>query len=176
MREVKLVLPQRKYMASYAVACREFLESGRGHTLGGQILNDLAWQDDLLAKFKRARLGLHGEPEMVPATTYWLVAGDEYIGTGRLRHRLKEHLLTYGGHIGYSIRPAQRGRGYGTLQLKLLLEQARLREIATALITCDDNNAASYRVIEKNGGLLRDIVMVRFDEKEHVVRRYTVDI
>ena len=46
---------------------------------------------------------------------YWLVDGGEYI-QAKLPFVLElrsPYLLTYGGHIGYSIRPSKRRQGYG---------------------------------------------------------------
>ena len=64
------------------------------------------------------------------------------------------HLEREGGHVGYDIRPSERNRGYGTEILRLTLEEARVRNIVPILVTCDDDNIASIRVIEKNGGRL----------------------
>ncbi len=41
----------------------------------------------------------------VPVTALWIVEGESYLGRVSLRHRLTEHLLTWGGHIGYGVRP-----------------------------------------------------------------------
>jgi predicted acetyltransferase len=54
-----------------------------------------------------------------------------------------------GGHIGYSIRASERGKGYGTKMLKMVLPKVKELEIDRALITCDDTNIASQKVIEK---------------------------
>ena len=54
--------------------------------------------------------------------------------------------------------PPLRGKGYGTQMLRFALEKARALGIERALVTCDDNNIASARVIENNGGKLADKV------------------
>ncbi|HWO07164.1 MAG TPA: GNAT family N-acetyltransferase [Candidatus Paceibacterota bacterium] len=94
----------------------------------------------------------------VPATEFWLVDGDEYIGSVNIRHRLTEYLRTLGGHIGYDIRPSKRGRGYGTKILELALPKARELGIERVLVTCDATNVASRKIIEKNGGVLKNSV------------------
>jgi predicted acetyltransferase len=58
------------------------------------------------------------------------------------------------GHIGYSVVPWKRGRGYATSALRLLLEQITEEGLAYVELTTDADNAASRRVIEKNGGTL----------------------
>ncbi|MDR0445577.1 MAG: GNAT family N-acetyltransferase [Oscillospiraceae bacterium] len=45
------------------------------------------------------------------------------------RHRLTEYLLNIGGHIGYSVRPSERCKGYGKLQLELALDKCRERGV-----------------------------------------------
>jgi len=73
-----------------------------------------------------------------------------------LRHRLNDYLLTYGGHIGYSVRPSERQNGYATQMLRLTLEQARARGIGKVRICCDHYNVASAKTIRANGGVLED--------------------
>jgi hypothetical protein len=61
------------------------------------------------------------------------------------------------GHIGYCIRPAERGKGYGNHILRLTLAEGRSMGIERFLITCDEGNAPSSRVIEWNGGVLESM-------------------
>lgn len=89
-----------------------------------------------------------------------------------MRHRLTEALRRYAGHIGYGVRASEQGKGYGTLMLKLALERARELGIKQVLITCDDDNMASARVIEKNGLALQDRIVNEVDGKQVVTRRY----
>src|SRR5262249_5427458 len=73
-----------------------------------------------------------------------------------IRHRLTPWLLERGGHIGYDVRPSARNNGYATSMLGDSLPIARRLSIADVLVTCDVDNSASRRVIEKNGGQLED--------------------
>jgi predicted acetyltransferase len=61
-----------------------------------------------------------------------------------------------GGHIGYDIRPSARRRGHATAMLAAALPVARSLGIGPALLTCDEDNTASRRVIEANGGVVED--------------------
>ena len=74
------------------------------------------------------------------------------MGMSRLRHGLVPHLKKEGGHIGYHIRPSERNQGYGTRILGLTLDKARELGLSEVRVTCDQDNIASVRVIEKNGG------------------------
>lgn len=171
MRGLKLVAPGAEYMADYVTACREFAADGRVNS-GKSHNYDADWQAWLLHNFKRDHLGLGLKPSFVPQSTFWLVRGDTYLGTGNIRHWLAPHLLLYGGHIGYSIRAAWRGQGLGTYLLGLLLPKARTFNIATALIMCDDSNIASSKIIEKNGGHLHSVINIELDGKPRTMRRY----
>lgn len=81
---------------------------------------------------------------------------ERLVGMTNLRHRLNDYLLTYGGHIGYSVRPSERQNGYATQMLRLTLEQARARGIGKVRICCDHYNVASAKTIRANGGVLED--------------------
>jgi predicted acetyltransferase len=91
----------------------------------------------------------------VPQTTYWYMAGRVHlVGSSSIRHRLTPALEDVGGHIGYVVRPCERRRGHGTRLLALTLKKARELGLGRVLLTTDVDNAASRKVIEKNGGIL----------------------
>ncbi|MDI9540519.1 MAG: GNAT family N-acetyltransferase [Bacillota bacterium] len=85
---------------------------------------------------------------------------------------MNDALEQRGGHIGYGIRYSEWNRGYGTKMLALALEKAKGMHISPVLITCNDDNIASARVIEKNGFVLKDKILVSIDGKDYLTRRY----
>ncbi|GAA1621240.1 GNAT family N-acetyltransferase [Actinoplanes couchii] len=93
----------------------------------------------------------------VPCTFRWIVEGDRYLGAIALRHELNDFLLDAGGHIGYGVRPSERKRGLATWACAETLTVARERGMDRVLVTCDVDNPASARVIERNGGVLEDV-------------------
>ena len=97
----------------------------------------------------------------VPQTTYWLIDNDEFIGRVSIRHRLTEHLLKEGGHIGYDIRPSKRKMGYGKRILELSLPKTKSLGITKILVTCNETNVASKRIIEANGGVFENAVEIQ---------------
>ena len=130
---------------------------------------------DLLRKQKANSHGEHLLPGRVPETVYFLVRDGSYlIGSSRLRHSLTPSLENEGGHIGYDIRPSQRGKGYATVLLRMVLEEARGLGLSGVLVTCDEINIASARVIEKNGGKLINKVVA--EEGGQLVRRYWIEL
>lgn len=94
----------------------------------------------------------------VPMTTLWWVAGEEFLGRIAVRHRLTPGLRLQGGNIGYDVRPGARRRGHATAMLAAALPIAASLGIREALLTVDETNAGSRRVIEANGGRYADSV------------------
>lgn len=111
-----------------------------------------------------ARLRREGDESVPPAAglvhaAYWWILdeNDTVLGAISLRYALTDFLLQAAGHVGYSTRPSARGCGVASWALGEVLGAARLRPLDSVLITCDDENAASARVIEKHGGVLEDV-------------------
>lgn len=161
----ELILPTGRLGPSFAESVREFLAEGRAgpddRTLLGNLVEQAGppedtgpWTDRVLA-FERM-LTTDPPATFVPSTTYWWAEGDTFLGRINLRHRLNEHLSVYGGHIGYDVRPTARRRGHATAMLAAALPHAAALGIEKALITCDDDNTASRKVIEANGGVCED--------------------
>ena len=90
------------------------------------------------------------------------------LGFLNLRLRLNEDLLNYAGHIGYSIRPSERGKSYAKETLRQGLQVAKEKNIKKALVTCSVNNPASRAVILANGGILEDV--------RNGVERYWIEV
>ena len=100
-------------------------------------------------------VGRNLAPGRVPQSIFWLVRdGQRILTCSRLRHTLNTFLEQVGGHIGYDVRPSERRRGYGTQILRMTLDKARDLGLKQVLVTADSPNVASWRIIEKNGGVL----------------------
>lgn len=92
-----------------------------------------------------------------PHTLYFAINDDnKIVGAIGIRWKQVPALMTFGGLIGYSIRPSQRGKGYASEMLKLALNKFKNTNIENVLITCKDFNIASKKVIEKNGGIFEN--------------------
>lgn len=89
----------------------------------------------------------------VPCTTFWYVAGERYLGTLILRHRLTPELAEFGGHIGYHVVAPWRRRGHATRMLAAGLVECRRLGLERVLLTCAADNEPSRRVIIANGGV-----------------------
>jgi predicted acetyltransferase len=106
----------------------------------------------------------------------FLVATVEEVVVGRvsIRYQLNDFLLRLGGHVGYVVAPSFRRKGYATEILRQTLPIARSAGLKRLLLTCDDDNIASRRVIEVNGGVLENVV---WEEGLRLPkRRYWIDL
>ena len=110
-----------------------------------------------LAGNQDMEMGLHLPEGWVPSIQLVGFVEDEAVGFLNLRLRLNDYLLNQGGHIGYSVRPSARGKGYAKAMLQQGLELAQTKNIDRVLVTCDENNPASRAVIVANGGRLEDV-------------------
>ena len=147
--------PTARVHDSFVEAIREYRAEGRYPRLDPADLADADQFRRYLDRLRAdARPGLLRRRYRVPQTNLWLTDGDEFLGQLSIRHALNRRLRYKGGHIGYGVRPSRRRRGYATLMLRLSLPVANQLGIDPALITCDDTNVASRRVIEANGGRL----------------------
>jgi predicted acetyltransferase len=95
----------------------------------------------------------------VPISTLWYLDGPGYLGSVIIRHRLTPELMQRGGHVGYHVAPRHRRKGHATAILAAAVNHCRnTLGIAHILVSCDQSNVASRRVIECNDGVLENIV------------------
>lgn len=153
---MQLIIPSINYEKSYLKAIDEARDE-TGTTLLSRPMKNQAFEDFVQQKKEEAQ-GLHLPLGWVPATELWLIDGGEFIGWVNIRHTLTDSLLQVGGHIGYWIRPSKRNLGYGKEILRLALPEAEKLGITKILLTCDDTNIGSQKIIEANGGILENIV------------------
>lgn len=111
---------------------------------------------------------------LVPSSTYLGIREkDNYIvGMIDIRHYLNEYLTEAGGHIGYGVRKTERNKGYAKQMLKLALEKCKKLKIKRVLITCDEDNIASEKVILSANAKLEDIRNVDGENK----KRFWIDL
>ena len=110
----------------------------------------------------------------VPSTFLFGFVGPRIVGRVSIRHSLSPVLERMGGHIGYVVVPEFRRRGYATAMLRLALRIAHdTLGIRRVLVTCDDDNVGSIKTIERNGGVLENVVEGRGLDKPK--RRYWIE-
>ncbi len=153
----RLIVPDAAYEASYRRAVTEFAAEGRSdeaEALGHDTF------DVFVARLRDLADGAGLPHGYVAGSTLWLVEDGEFLGRIDIRHELTDALRRFGGHVGYLIRPSRRRQGYGTLALAFALDECRAGGLDRVLLTCDLDNLASRRIIERNAGTLEDVINV----------------
>jgi predicted acetyltransferase len=171
---MRLIRPSRKYQRSFLAALEEVRRQSpkqRGSFHFDLNINSGNFHEYLKKRRDEAR-GVNLKRGRVQQTKFWLVDKGEYIGQLNLRHRLNASLRKIGGHIGYWIRPSQRRRGYGKKILALGLKEAKKLGIKNALLTCDNDNIGSIKIIEASGGVFKNEII--HNKKEKPKRRYWI--
>lgn len=145
----RLVLPSEKYRTTYC-------ETKRANT----AVQNADWNtfqveqfDEYVAYIRKLALG-KDIGKATPQSRYWLIDGEKFIGEIHIRHRPSGQVIP--SHIYYEIAPQYRGQGYGKLILKLGLRKVKKLRLHTVTIVCHKENVASRRIIESNGGVLRE--------------------
>lgn len=131
---------------------------------------------DWLIKIENENKGINMEEGRVPSTVFFLMNdGNRILGHISIRHNIDNVFLKlYGGHIGYGIRPSERNKGYGTIMLHLALVKCKELGLEDVMITCKDNNVGSYKTIENNYGIQKDLIYIK--EENSYFRRYWINI
>lgn len=156
MSKLILVPVSEEYKEEILSYRRECLENGEAHIEGAGGLEDFEVFENYE---KQLRLYRENPPSGRVKATQFLGAKDgRVVGMLNLRHELNDYLLSFGGHIGYSVRPSERGHGYAAEMLTLALDECRKLGILRVLITCNDDNAASAKTIMKCGGVMENKV------------------
>ena len=149
----ELILPCTKYIKSVKDAHQEQFQHGEiskevWNKISADLTDPESYVREILDKSKGIGLG----PGQVIVTRYWLIDKDDYIGTLGLRKDITPEKKNKEGNIGFQIRPSKRGMGYGTKILKLGLQKAKEVGLKSVYINCSENNTASKKIIENNGG------------------------
>lgn len=146
----------------------EFEQSQSAHDGGFWDAENFDYEE-WLERNRDMEMGLGIPDGWVPAVQLVAFARDgQAVGFLNLRLRLSDYLLEEGGHIGYSIRPSERGKGYAKESLRQGLQVAKEKNIKRALVTCSRENPASRAVILANGG--------QFEDVRNGTERYWIDL
>ncbi len=145
----RLIEPDEKMTTEFLAMAKEYEATGSDRYKSA--LENYSVYLEQVSNYAR---GIKLNTDRVPESEFWLVDSGKIVARSKLRHRLNRALEHEGGHIGYDVRPSERRKGYGTLLLELTLEKAGELGLDKVLLTCDTDNIASVKIIEKNGGKL----------------------
>lgn len=173
--KLRLLRPDADNIGQYGDYRREFLENGDSMD-GTGPMRRCERADEWLARVRS-----YESPDTLPeglviATQYILVRESDgrLLGMLQLRHTLNDYLAKYAGHIGYSVRPSERRRGYAKRMLAMALDEARALGLARVMISCASDNEGSRRTILANGGVFHSTVWD--EEDQETLERYWIEL
>ena len=174
---LKLIEAEEKYLAQYKEAyieCLNQIKLGKMKKHSMMFFNPE--EEDIIQIFKDNRDQTKLPVHYVPSYDFFAVDDDRFIGIIHIRVRLTENLIRYGGHIGYAVNPKYWNMGYGKEILRIGLKEFKnLIKEDKILITCDDDNIGSAKIIEANGGILENKVENEDAGEKFITRRYWIN-
>lgn len=172
--ELELVIPTMEYKKDVEEYLREFLDNGENEIAGDGGLDRIRDFDKWLEKIQNDLSVDTIDKDRIPATLYLTIrkSDKKIVGNVQIRHFLNEKLLNYGGHIGDSVRPSERRKGYATEQIRLALGKCKELGIDNVLMDCDKTNIGSAKAIQNNGGVLENEIYV----ENELVQRYWISL
>ena len=167
---INLVKPDAAYKAPY-MEMLEYWKSTEEPLEPWVLRQDASDFDALIRRLEDLSCG-SCVTGIVPSSTFWILESEtgRVVGAVNIRHYLNEELLRVWGNIGYGIRPDERSKGYATHALALALEKCQGLRMKCVLLGCHKDNAASARVIQKNGGVLENEVA----DDGKIIQRYWI--
>ena len=168
---MKLIEPTMEYAEQIRAYRKEFLDSGDSMD-GTGALRRYENPEDWIA-FSNSCLDPLTVPDGLAAATQYLFVREEdrkIVGMIQIRHSFNDYLEKFGGHIGYSVAPSERRRGYATQMLRMALLKCRELGIVKVLITCIKGNEGSRKTILNNGGVYESTVYDPDEEKAYIER------
>lgn len=125
-------------------------ETGSGNKANGMNIKEFEEYKKRLVNHSNGKGLKENETQKI---TYVAYNNDYPVGTIGLRLELNDYWRKHSGHIGYTVRPTERGKKYGTEMLSLVLQKAKEKGMKEVYLQCNNKNIASQKTIEGNGGV-----------------------
>ncbi|MBO7718618.1 MAG: GNAT family N-acetyltransferase [Methanosphaera sp.] len=150
---IRLLNPDMEYMEAISDFKEEFIIHGEEDIPGGELMD----RTDSITQWIEY---VNNNRDKNTLAAGWVVSDtfiavdevDNVVGVIVLRHELNDFLKDF-GHIGFSVRPSERGKGIATYMLRKVLEVARKINLSQLQLSCMDDNIPSKKIILANGGI-----------------------
>lgn len=176
MEKLILVTPTSDYVHDITCFRHEIEEAGDADSFAGcSRLEYYSRVEDWIEYVYLNQFPENVSEGHVPANVYLALreSDNKVIGIIDLRHHINHPVLgVWGGHIGYTVRPCERGKGYAAKMLRLNLENARKLGLDKVMVTCSPDNPASEKTILANDGVYEKTVEVDGSQ----IKRYWITL
>lgn len=175
MDKLRLIEPTMEYANEILSFRQEFLDCGDSMD-GSSSLKKFERAEDWLEKLQCYKHRETVPPGRVPATQLICIreSDGKLVGMIDVRHMLSDYLRDFGGHIGYSVRPSERRKGYAAWMLQNVLPYCKSLGIDDVLVTCLADNEGSRRTILRNGGVYAETVQE--PQEDVLLEKYWIHI
>lgn len=159
MDELILVKSSAEYSDQISEYRREFLDAGDSMD-GCGPLRRLEDPVEYIKACHEYENPATAPSHLVTATQFFFIrkSDNRVVGMLQVRHYFNDYLEKYAGHIGYSIRPSERRKGYAKAMLKESLPFCKELGLKKVLVCCTDGNIGSEKTILANGGVYESTV------------------
>lgn len=170
MEEFILTRPTSEYASQIVEYRQEFLDAGDSMD-GTGPLRRTSNPEEYIQICLDHEDPLKVPSHLVPATQFFFIrkSDNKLVGMIQVRHHFNDYLEKYAGHIGYSVRPSERRKGYAKEMLRMVLPFCREIGIDKVMITCIDGNTGSEKTILANSGVY-EYTIHEPDENEDLKR------
>ena len=150
---IRLIVPTEAMEEQVRAFKKSFFDAGERVISGSYKLDQERYTyADWLAILESNRSAETADPKFGVSGTF-LAENEEndLVGIINIRYELTPFYKD-SGHIGYSVAPQQRRKGYATEMLQSVLKLAKQRGMTEVMLVCLADNTASKKTILRCGG------------------------